>query len=274
MALRHDDLTEGWLRAGVTAAMTVIVHSSLSSLGQVDGGAATVVESLLSAVGPEGTIVTPAFTPHVTDPSPEHRGAPDNELLRRRAAVPLFHPDLPTTMGAVAEALRARSDSVRSSHPQASVAAVGARAREIVSHQSLGFALGHDSPFARLHDVDARILLIGVGHDRNSFLHHAESLTPEPRLKARRFPMSLVGERVWVETVDVGDDNGTHFPRVGREFEEHAHVRPVTVGNAACVLVPAKPFREFAVSRLTELLAARQRDPAQWGHANVRVPLS
>ncbi|GAA4029071.1 BA2930 family N-acetyltransferase [Allokutzneria multivorans] len=263
MPLHHNDLTEGWLRTGVAEGMTLIVHSSLSSLGEVDGGAATVVESLLSVVGPEGTVVTPAFTPHVTDPSPEHHAVPDDELLRRRAAVPLFHPDLPTTMGAVAEALRARPDSVRSSHPQASVAAVGARAQEIVSRQPLGFALGHDSPFARLHDVDARILLIGVGHDRNSFLHHVESLTPAPRLKVRRFPSTINEERVWVETVDVGDDNGTFFPQIGREFEQHAGVRPVTVGKAACVLVPTKPFRAFAIARLTELLAAHQRDTAQ-----------
>ncbi|SDM98991.1 AAC(3) family N-acetyltransferase [Allokutzneria albata] len=263
MPLHHDDLVDGWRRVGVTDGTTLIVHSSLSSLGRVDGGASTVVESLLTAVGPEGTVVAPTFTPHIADPAPEHSGVPDDEVRERRDAVPLFHPGLPSTMGAVAEAVRTRPGSVRSSHPQASVAAVGARAAEIVSHQPLGFALGRDSPFARLHDLDARILLIGVGHERNSFLHHAESLTPAPRLKVRRFPVGLGGERVWVETLDVGHDNGTHFPAIGREFEQHARIRAATVGNAACVLVPARPLLAFAVARLTELLAAERRGTAQ-----------
>ena len=88
-------------------------------------------------------------------------------------AVPLFTPDLPSPMGAIAEAVRRRPDAARSRHPQASVAAVGARAQAIVADQPLHFALGAGSPFARLADLDGRILLIGVGHNRNSFLHHA-----------------------------------------------------------------------------------------------------
>ncbi|MCP3798207.1 AAC(3) family N-acetyltransferase [Allokutzneria sp. A3M-2-11 16] len=58
-------------------------------------------------------------------------------------------------------------------------------------------------------------------------------------------------------------DNGTHFPTVGREFERRARIRAVTVENAACVLVPARPLVAFAVGRLPELLAADRRGTAQ-----------
>ncbi|MDG4865792.1 AAC(3) family N-acetyltransferase, partial [Streptomyces sp. T-3] len=161
-------------------------------------------------------------------------------------------------MGAIAEALRSLPDAVRSSHPQASVAAVGARAKEITERQTLGWAIGRESPFGRLHDLDGQILLVGVGHDRNTFLHYAETLTPRRRLKVRRFPMLIDGERVWVETPDIGNDNGTYFPLVGREFEELAGIRPVLVGNAECRLIPVRALVEFAVRRLDELLAAAQ----------------
>lgn len=97
---------------------------------------------------------------------------------------------------------------------------------------------------------------MGVGHDRNTFLHYAETLTPRPRRKVRRFPMLVDGERVWIETPDIGNDNGTYFPLVGREFEEAAGIRPVLVGNAECRLIPVRPLVEFAVRRLTELLDA------------------
>ncbi|WP_174315801.1 AAC(3) family N-acetyltransferase [Streptomyces sp. CB01881] len=249
-------LAEGWRAAGVEEGMAVIVHSSLSSLGPVAGGAATVVESLRAAVGRAGTLAVPAFTGQVADPAPDHTGAPTPGVARRRAAVPLFHPGLPSTVGAVPEALRALPGSVRSRHPQASVAAVGAQAEEVTARQTLGFAVGRTSPFGALHDLDGYVLLVGVGHNRNTFLHYAETLAPVRRLKTRRFPMAVDGERVWIETPDVGNDNDTHFPTVGREFEEHAGIREVVVGNAPCRLLPVRLLIPFATRRLTELLTA------------------
>jgi aminoglycoside 3-N-acetyltransferase len=75
-------------------------------------------------------------------------------------------------------------------------------------------------------------------------------------LKVRRFPRDVEGERVWVETLDVGNDNGRHFPTVGHEFEEQAGIEEVLVGDAPCRLIPVKPLVSFAVRRLTELLDA------------------
>ncbi|MEV7021346.1 AAC(3) family N-acetyltransferase [Kitasatospora sp. NPDC093558] len=250
-------LAEAWRSMGVREGATLIVHSSLSSLGRVEGGAAAVVESLRTAVGPTGTVAVPAFTGSVVrDPHPKHTGVPTPGVAERRAAVPLFHPGLPSPMGAIAEALRTLPESLRSPHPQASVAAVGAKAGRITGRQSLGDAVGRESPFGALHELDAHVLLIGVGHNRNTFLHYAESLSPAPRRKLRRFPMAVGGERVWIETEDVGDDNDTHFPVVGREFEEQAGIREVLVGSARCRLLPVRDLIPFAVRRLGELLAA------------------
>ncbi|NEB74265.1 AAC(3) family N-acetyltransferase [Streptomyces sp. SID14478] len=260
-ALTAADLAEGWHKLGIDDGMTVIVHASLASLGRVDGGAATVVDSLRAALGPAGTLVVPTFTWQVADPDPDHPGVPTADIIARRAAVPTFHRDLETTsMGAIPEAVRKLPESVRSAHPQASVAAVGARAEDITRRQTLGFALGRTSPFGRIHDLGGHILLVGVGHDRNSFLHHAESLIPNPRLKVRRFPRELDGERVWVEALDVGNDNGVYFPAIGREFEQQAGITAVMVGEASCRLIPVAPLISFAAQRLTELLAA---EPAE-----------
>jgi aminoglycoside 3-N-acetyltransferase len=125
-----------------------------------------------------------------------------------------------------------------------------------VADQPLHFALGPTSPLARLADLDGRILLVGVGHNRNSFLHHAETYVPHRRLKQRRFPVRVGGERVWCETLDVADDNDTHFPVVGGEFEQHAGTGAVTVGSARVVLLPARAFVAFALDRLAQLLSA------------------
>ena len=235
--------------------MHVIVHSSLASLGPVNGGAITVATSLRRAVGEAGTLVVPAFTPQVADPEPTVTGVPTAAVRASREAVPLFSSDLATPMGAIAEAVRLLPTAVRSGHPQASVAAIGARAAEIVAKQPWHFAVGAGSPFHRLRELDGQILLVGVGHDRNSFLHHAESLVPNRRLKQRRFPVEVDGERVWWETLDVGNDNGTYFPLIGREFEENAGICSTSVGAARVVLLSARQLVAFATRRFAELLS-------------------
>lgn len=254
--LTATELVEGWCKAGVKEGMPLMVHSSLSSLGYVEGGANTVVESLRTAVGATGTVVMPAFTPHIADPHPDQVGIPDTTVIKQRAEVPIFDQNLVSSMGSVPEALRKLPDSLRSYHPQASVTAIGAGATDIVDGQSLGFAVGHNSPFGRLHDIGGYILLIGVGHNRNTFLHYAETLTPQPRLKIRRFPLEVDNQRVWVETLDVANDNDTYFPIVGQEFEEQANIHEVMVGDASCRLIPIQPFVSFATRRLTELLSS------------------
>ncbi len=85
------------------------------------------------------------------------------------------------------------------------------------------------------------------------------STTPSPaspphRRKLRRFPYLVDGQRVWVEARDVGDDNGTHFPRVGEEFAATGQVRTHTIGRAECRLMNSRALTRFATRRLGELL--------------------
>ncbi|MYW92940.1 AAC(3) family N-acetyltransferase [Amycolatopsis rubida] len=221
----------------------------MSAFGEVDGGAEAVVRGLVQAAG---TVVVPAFTPQVADPFPEHAG--NAEVDEARTRVPLFHAGLATPMGAIPNAVLGWDGSCRSRHPQASVAAVGARAAEAALRQPLAYAVGRGSPFEWLYRERAQILLLGVGHDRNSFLHYAESLVPHHRRKVRRFPYLVDGERVWVRTDDVGDDNGRFFPQVGAEFGETGGVRRGKIGAADCQVMDCVPFVGFAQRRLAELL--------------------
>ncbi|MFI6100423.1 aminoglycoside N(3)-acetyltransferase [Lentzea sp. NPDC051213] len=250
-----DLLHRGFRALGVTEGATLVVHSSVSAFGQVDGGAVTVLRALRAAVGQSGTVVVPAFTGDViADPHPGCRTAGDPEVEAARARVPLFHDAFPTAMGAVPTAVLAEPERLRSRHPQASVAALGAAAEYITEHQPFAYALGPDSPFSRLYELKAQILLLGVGHNRNSFLHHAESMVPGHRTKLRRFPYLVEGQRVWLEAPDVGDDNDTHFPRVGTDWADQGQVSRQVIGAARCELVDAVPFIEFARKRLAELL--------------------
>ncbi|MFD6415433.1 aminoglycoside N(3)-acetyltransferase [Streptomyces sp. NPDC060194] len=254
------DLRAGFEELGLPASAVVIVHASLSSFGHVDGGAEALLGALRDHLGPHGTVVVPAFTGDVVrDPHPQAGPDAGAGVDADRASVPVFHDRLPTAMGALPTALLARPDRLRSTHPQASVAAVGAAAREITGRQPLAYAAGRDSPFGRMRALDARILLLGVGHHRNSFLHHAESLVPNHRRKLRRFPHVVDGERVWVEVPDVGDDNGRHFPGVGADAERAGLVRIGRIGGAECRLMPSGAFVAFGSRRLGERLAGEGR---------------
>lgn len=249
-----DLLRRGFQALGVTAGATLVVHSSVSAFGEVDGGAETVLRALKSCVGEAGTLVVPTFTGDViADSHPDCRTPGVPEVEAAKARVPLFHDAFPTTMGAVPTAVLAEPGRLRSRHPQASVAALGAAAEYITEHQPFAYALGADSPFSRLYELNAQIVLLGVGHNRNSFLHHAESLVPGHRTKLRRFPYVVEGQRVWLEAQDVGNDNDTHFPRVGADWRES---RRQVIGAAHCELVDAVPFIGFAKKRLAELLRA------------------
>lgn len=147
------------LRAlGLGAGDEVVVHCSLSSVGWVEGGADAVVDALAGAVGEEGTVVVPTFTASHAKERP-------------------FDPaETPSQTGAVTEALRTRPDAVRSEHPTHSVAALGPAAEVLTADHPLDGSLGPDSPLARLARRGGRILLVGVGHDRNSTLHVAEKI--------------------------------------------------------------------------------------------------
>ncbi|MDH6123905.1 AAC(3) family N-acetyltransferase [Kitasatospora sp. GP82] len=251
----RDFLQREFEALGVHQGMIVMVHSSLSAFGRVEGGAQTVVGALRRCVGESGTIVVPAYTGQVADPCPRSREFDDPEVTAARRGVPVFHDALPTAMGAIPNAVLADPDRLRSSHPQASVAALGAGAREITGHQPLAYALGTGSPFEKMYELGGHILLLGVGHNRNSFLHHAESLIPNHRKKLRRFPYLVERQRLWVEAVDVGDDNDTYFPRIGEEFGESGLIRSRTIGSARCLLMESVPFIDYAKVRLEELLA-------------------
>ena len=254
--LDADRLAGEFEACGVPRGAVVIVHSSVSAFGHVHGGAAAIVEALLRRLGDTGTLVAPTFTPQVADPHPRAAGIGDPRVDDARRGVPLFHDALPTPMGMVPNAVLAHPDRLRSRHPQASVAAIGRHAAEITADHPLAYALGKDSPFDRMYCLGAYILLLGVGHNRNSFLHYAESLVPQHRRKLRRFPLTVRDERLWAEVPDVGDDNSTYFPRLGAEAEAAGLVRTRTIGAAACRLMEAVPFVDAARLRLNQLLAA------------------
>lgn len=154
------DIVAGLRDLGLAPGDLVQVHSSLSAFGHVEGGADAVVDALLEAVGPEGTVMVPTF----------NHGAAD-----------VFDLDTsPSTNGAITEALRRRPEAHRSLHPTHPTAAIGPLAQLLTRDHLAAGTFGLTSPLGKLAAMGGRILLLGVGMNVNTMAHLGEALYGVP----------------------------------------------------------------------------------------------
>ncbi len=156
-----DSLVSDLRALGLVAGDTVLVHSSLSAIGYVAGGAQAVVLALLDVIGTEGTLVVPTHSGDLSDPSRwENPPVPEAWWPVIRASMPAFDARLTPTrmMGMIPDVVRHLPGASRSANPAVSFCAVGPNATTITSEHGLAFGFDESSPLARLYDLDARIL--------------------------------------------------------------------------------------------------------------------
>ena len=161
-----DRITRDLQSLGVREGGVLLVHSSLRSLGlpadlPASGRGEIIVQGLLQALGPAGTLLLPAL-------SYETVGAHQ----------PLFDArSTPACIGALPEFFRCRPGTLRSIHPTHSVCGVGARAEALLAdHIHSTTPVGPHSPFARLPEVGGQVLFLGSGLRPNTSMHGVEEL--------------------------------------------------------------------------------------------------
>ena len=232
--LTKSDLMRGFRDLGLQGGDIVFVHSALSTLGYVEGGADALIDALLETVGPEGTVVMPTFgTSGVFD--------------RDRS---------PTGLGTVPEVFRRREGVFRSLHPTASVAARGAKAEEIVrDHIRAETAHGEDTPYKRIADSGGYVMLIGVDQDRSTMLHSVEALAEAVYLSERDVP--YIDEDGHPRMTHLRRLPGPHRDFIGfdRRFRDSGAMRISRIGDAMVRLLSARTMIE-------EGLRAFAEDPA------------
>ncbi len=247
-----QDILSALSEVGVCNGQTIMVHTSLSSLGFVCGGAQVIIEALLETVGTEGTIMMPTQSWKNLDPATGvHWEEPENWWPLIRENWPAYNKDItPTnTMGTVAEMFRKWPGTLRSDHPARSVAAWGKHAEYLTSAHDLSNIFGDGSPIGKLYEQDGLVLLIGVGYDKNTSLHLADVRANYPS-KHNSTEHSAVledGKRVWkqYETLFV---DGEDFNEIGAAFENTCSVRKVALGNGTITLMKQRELVDFAVT--------------------------
>jgi aminoglycoside 3-N-acetyltransferase len=217
----------------------------------VAGGAQAVVMALQAAVGVTGTLAVPTQSVGFTDPSGWTSPAvPAAWWPAIRESTPAFDPARSPIrrMGEIAEAIRHLPGARRTGHPAMSFAAVGRARDAIVGGHELAFGLGEGSPLARLYELDAKVLLLGVGHGNNTSLHLGEHRAEYSgkRTITKRSPLLVDGERRWVAYEELVIDD-SDFKRLGDDFGATGAERRGPVGAGGARVMEQRAVVDFAV---------------------------
>ena len=222
-SVTQSDISSGLRALGVSAGLGVIVHSSLSSFGRVERGAAAVIGALMDVLTPEGTLLMPSF---------------NHGLAYALTGDGCFDPtQSPTCNGRIPDTFWRMADVHRSWQPTHAFAAWGRHARRYTEHHHRTLTTGPDSPLGLLHADDGYGLLIGVDYRANTFHHAVEQSRCAPCLGRRSvaLPMRLPdGRRVmgrtwgWRDAPCPINDSALYAPEMAARGLE----RTITIGQS------------------------------------------
>lgn len=244
---------------GIERTDSLLVHSSMKSLGVVEGGADTLIDALMESVS-EGMLLMPAHT--WKQMSEEHS---------------FFDPETePVCVGIVPELFRKRPGVVRSLHPTHSMSVYGKGAEEYIKgEENLNTPCGPGGCWSRLKDISAKILLIGVTHTRNTFIHGVEEAYDVPeRFTAQPVKFQVKHPDGSVKEVEMYRHYNPKEPHISETYdkmyqgyEEMGAAKCVQLGDAKCVLCDAKKIFEITgriLSKEINCFIDRETIPEEW----------
>ena len=225
---------------GVRAGMTVMVHSSLSALGHVPGGADTIIDSLCQLLTAEGTLLMPALS-YLT-------------VTRRQPVFDLLNTS--SCVGIIPETFRQRQDVLRSLHPTHSVCGWGKHARDLLAEHALDHTpCGPHSPFHRLPQCDGYILMLGCGLKPNTSMHAIEELVIPPYLFSEPITYTLIDENGGTIQKEYIPHNFNgweqRYDRVA-DLLSSPQLRSGTVAGAPCHLIHTPALWKAALAQLRQ----------------------
>lgn len=259
MAYTKDQLKNMIADMGISPTGTVLLHSSMKSIGPVEGGADTVLDAWMEYMK-DGLLILPT-----------HTWAQMGEDYRVFDMV-----KEPSCVGILTELFRKRPGVVRSEHPTHSMGVFGARNREYIAGEELLDTPGKPGGcWARLEDEHAKILLIGVGHERNTFIHAVEEalnvpdrLTAEPvEFYVRREDGTMVKRPMYRHFNSKRLHISEQYPKLEQAFYENGAARKVKFGDADCILCDARGIAEVVRKVLAHeinCLIDRDEIPREW----------
>lgn len=218
--VKHDDI--------------VTIHASLRAPGPIEGGADGLIDALTGYLE-DGLLLVPTHTWAVVNR--------DNPFFDVRTTVP--------NIGTLARVAAFRPDAVRSLHPTHSLAVFGRGAKEFVrGEEKSATPAPMGGCLSRLYELGGKILLLGVGHERNTYLHAVDERMDLPnRLRPEGFTVTITdwdGNTMespefhphYVEGIPVGCSE--YYPNYKRALEHCGAVTYGQLGNAVVYCCDAR----------------------------------
>lgn len=236
--ITKEDIKKGLKNSGLKKRDLLVVHSSLSSMGYVEGGADTVIDAIIEVIGKDGTLMMPTFT-----------------------YSSVFYPqESPSQTGRITETLLLRKDAIRSWHPTHSVAAIGRDAEKLTADHIKVRALGKDSPIDRLAKKGGYVLLLGVDHTANSAIHVGEAYAEVPYLDLPyTFPQAVaVNDKSNKTVVKLFKQPGCGrgFGKLEKHLRARGLIKDGMIGNATVQLIKVQDLIDTTVRVLKDDPAA------------------
>jgi len=238
--LTKAQVKETLFSKGMRSGDHLLVHSSLRSVGPVEGGPEALIDALLEVVGAEGTLAMPAFN--------------------YRRYLPFPHFDARTTpgrTGALTEIFRQRPETLRSLHPTHSITAQGKRAVEFLADHYKFPAFGVGSPVDRLAQAGGYVLLLGVTHLANSCIHVGESHAERRKFYWEEGPLPTVKLRlgdgeIIDHQLDCSASCSMAFNAVEYPMRRKNMITDLILGEALCFLMKGKDVIDAVVEMIGE----------------------
>ncbi|MBQ8597895.1 MAG: AAC(3) family N-acetyltransferase [Lachnospiraceae bacterium] len=256
-----NDLIEDLKKMGLTGTEAIMVHSSMKSIGEVDGGADTVVDAFMEFFQ-EGLFMTPTHT-----------------WAQMSSEYSTFNPKTePACVGIIPNVFRQREGVVRSLHPTHSIAAYGKGAEEYIQgEENATSPCPPGGCWDRLKDVGAKILLLGVTHGRNTYIHSVDEVlkvqdrfTDHPTLMHIVMPDGSIKDvqmyRHYNRTLGT-DAFSDKFDKMKQAFYDLGAAKAVKFGDADCILCDARGLFDvcsklFAIEE--NCVIDREEIPEEW----------
>ncbi|QEH68535.1 AAC(3) family N-acetyltransferase [Cellulosilyticum sp. ST5] len=221
MAYTKQDLLQALEKLKINPRGTLLVHSSMKSIGEVEGGADTVLDALMIYMK-EGLLVLPTHTwSYINAENPKF------DVVHSEVCV-----------GILPELFRKRPGVVRSLHPTHSVAAIGQDKEDFIKDNELWHTpCARQSPWGKLLDRNAQIMLLGVDLRRNTFIHGVEEWVDiKGRLTDEMEPLVVINEKGEELSVPsrrhCGDHWSEYFWKVDDYFKEKGVMHLGKFGDA------------------------------------------
>ena len=149
-----------------------MLHISVKAIGWIVGGPDIVIEAILEVIGQKGTLMMMVGWedyPYYIKTWPEEKQKAYLEEC------PAFDPDRSRAnreFSIIAEYLRTwPGEKRRSIHPTCNCVAIGPQADFLTKEHALQYGFGENSPFARLCELNGKVLLNFVLHNQHIIVY-------------------------------------------------------------------------------------------------------